>query len=251
MNKKYLIANSYSNEDCTIFYLLYIVLFFVIIFIIYKIILSFSKNEGFATVETTSNMLTPEQILMNLQVKNEELLNIKNSLQSKLQEQTNAIYIANNFSKVDSSSYDDELGLLLLDFASIKLPEIDTKDKKLIDTQNQLNVVLDEARHMKNFYKPGEIVSENSTFGIAKNDICYRSNGKPIKTTPDFIAKYPNCMVCTVEDPNDVYNTHSWQHTRTNIDKVCLYNPTAEKNSGVPNLDQCKKFCSISPISTK
>ena len=258
MNKKYLIVNSNSNEDCTIFYLLYIVLIFVIIFIIYKIIFSFSKRDGFSTVESTANLtlpvqneLTPEQVMNNLQIKNDELTNIKNSLQNKLQEQTNAIFMANNYIKVDSSSYNDELSFLLLDFSNIKLPEIDTSTKKMIDTQNELNIVIDEAKHMKNFYKPGEVVTENSTFGITKNNICYRHNGKPIQTTPAFTEQYPNCMVCTVESPNDVHNTHSWQHTKTNIDKVCLYNPTATSNSGIPNLDQCGKFCGISNFNKK
>jgi hypothetical protein len=120
--------------------------------------------------------------------------------------------------------------------------------KKIISKQSELDVILTEAKNMKNFYKPGDIVTLNSTFGISKNDICYRQNNKPIKPTPDFIAKYPNCMVCAIEDENDdidLKNTQGWINTKTNISKVCLYNPDANPNSGIANLEQCKTFCNI------
>ena len=261
MSKKYQIINSNINTDntneCTVFYLLYIVLFFVIVFIIYKIILCFSSpKEKFANVSTTTTNSTitttapilSQQIIDELKQKNTELTSIKDTLQNKLLEQSQAIYLSQNFNKVNPSSFNDQLSYLLVDFADTKFPELNMDKKKIISTQTELDNVLSEAADMKNFYKPGDIVTSNSTFGIGKNEICYRQNNVPIKPTPDFIAKYPNCMVCEVEnedDDIDLTNTPGWKHTKTNISKVCLYNPKANPNSGIPNLSQCKTFCNI------
>jgi hypothetical protein len=244
MNKKYQIVNSRSDEDCTIFYVLYIVLILVIVFIVYKIILNFSKIEGFELI--SDKKLSPEQIVEELKEKNNELNNLKNTLQNKLEEQSTAIYISQNFNKVDSSSFDDELTFLLVDFANTKLPEIDLDKKKILETNIELDNVLSEVSGMKNFYKPGDIVESGSTFGITRNDICYRHNGKPIKPTSDFITQYPNCMVCSVENKDTLEKSNAWANTKTNINKVCLYNPNAEANSGIPNMEQCQNFCGVS-----
>ena len=273
MNKKYEILNSKSEDDCTIFYILYIVLIFVVIFIIYKIIYNFTYSERFnnllelekyngndndnlqniyepfTTSNTTSNptlnMTHSNEILQELIEKNNQLTNIKNTIQDRLEKQSNAIYISQTYDKVDSSSFDDEMIFLLYEFSNTKFPEIDTDNKKFIQTQPELESVLSEAKLMKNFYKPGDIVTVNSTFGISKNDICHRHNGKLIKPTEEFLQKYPECMVCSVESENNVYDTNSWKNTKTNIDKVYLYNPAAESNSGIPNISDCQKFCGI------
>lgn len=280
MNKKYQIVNSNfnSNEDCTIFYILYIVLFFVIVFIIYKIIFNFTNLEKFQSInKLTSNSnqsdtvepfdnnmshdlnittqqlskLPTNEIITELVKKNNELQNITNTIQDKLTQQSQAIYISQNFNKIDPTSFNDELSYILTNVTDTQYPTIDFTGKRIISTQSELNNVLSEVKSMVNFYKPGDIVTANSTFGITKNDICYRANGKSIKPTPDFISKYPNCMVCTVESENSsLYDSKGWKETRTNIDKVCLYNPTAESNSGVPNLHDCQKFCSIPTTAT-
>lgn len=254
MSKKYQIINSNidsnTSNECTIFYLLYIVLFFVILFIIYKIIFCFSNpKEGFEnTLTSKTETKSSQQIIDDLKYKNDELSNMKNTLQDKLLEQSQAIYLSQNFNKVDPSSYNEQLSYLLIDFADTKLPELNMDKKKIINTQTELDTILAEAANMKNFYKPGDIVNTNSTFEIGKNEICYRQNNKPIKPTPEFIAKYPECMVCAVEDEIDdvdLVNTSGWANTKTNISKVCLYDPKAKPNSGIPNLEQCKTFCNI------
>ena len=285
MSKNYQIINSNTDtnntDECTIFYVLYIVLFFVIVFIVYKIIFCFnSPKEGFANVstttipqtgtqnasktisktepkialktlpKTTSKTLpkTQQQIMDDLKQKNAELANMKDTLQNKLLEQSQAIYLSQNFNKVDPSSFNDQLSYLLVDFADTRFPEINMDKKKVINTQTELDTVLADAANMKNFYKPGEIVKANSTFGIGKNEICYRQNNIPIKPTPEFMAKYPECMVCAVEDETnneDLFNTPGWKNTKTNISKVCLYDPKAKPNSGIPNLAQCKTFCNV------
>jgi hypothetical protein len=268
MNKKYEILNLNPNVDCTIFYVLYIVLFFVIIFVIYKIIYNFSNHEKFSNLlkmtnnfnnkfenfdtvssssqnQTKTNNIVPNQIMTELIEKNKELTNIKNVIQEKLEKQSQAIYLSQNYDKVDSSSFNDEMMFLMDKFSNTNFPSVDLTNKTVIKTQPELDSILSEAKLMKNFYNPGDIVNSNSTFSIDKNNICYRSNGQLVKPTVEFLQKYPECMVCSVESEQNLYNTNSWKTTKTNINKVCLYNPDAETNSGIPNLSDCQNFCGI------
>jgi hypothetical protein len=94
----------------------------------------------------------------------------------------------------------------------------------------------------KNIYKPGDIVNQNSTFNIGKNEICYRNKDKLLDIDNKFINNYPNCMVCSINDNKD---TIGWTNTHTNIDKICLFNTNPEPNSGIPNFDNCKTMCNI------
>jgi len=244
MNNKYEILNSKSNYDSIIFYLLYIVLIFVVVFIIFKIIYKFNNYENFKNTTDNQNKLSPET-MQELIEKNNELTNIKNSIQDKLEKQSKAIYISQNYDKIDSSSFDNEVDFILGKFNSTTFPQMNLDGKKIINTESDLSSVLNEVKLMKNFYKPGDIVLTNSTFDIDKNKICYRQDGKLIKPTVDFLQKYPECMVCTVESEQNLYESNPWKTTKTNINKVCLYNPTAETNSGIPNLNDCKKFCNV------
>jgi len=253
MSKKYQIINSNTDsnclDECTIFYILYIVLFFVIIFIIYKIIFGFyqkkEKFENVSQIPSISSTITSQEILHDLTEKNKELNTIKDTLENKLIEQSQAIYISNNFNKVDSSSFNDELSYLLVNFSGTKFPEFNMDNKKIINNQKELDIIMTESKNMKNIYIPGDIVTSNSTFNISKDDICYRYNNKPIKPTLEFMTKYPNCMVCAVEDNNNIKDTLGWKHTKTNISKVCLYDPKATDKTGTPNLAQCKSYCNI------
>ena len=63
MSKKYQITNLNQDDDCTIFYLLYIVLFFVVIFIIYKVIFIYNKTESFDNT-IGSKIQSTEQIML-------------------------------------------------------------------------------------------------------------------------------------------------------------------------------------------
>ena len=196
------------------------------------------------TTNTTNNVNT------NLYSENKSTHNSTNkfkndkNVKNELSKQSNLNYINENFNKPDSSSFYNELSYTLRNFTKNKFPELDMENKKIINNKIELDAVLSEVSGMKNFYTPGDIVSSGSSFDITKNDICYKNNNL-IKNTPDFMTKYPNCMVCAVENESNLYNTQSWKNTKTNISKVCLYNPTATSNSGIPNLEQCKTFCNV------
>ena len=246
MNKKYIIQNSYQNtdniNDCFVFYLLYIILFFVVVFTIYKVTLNFKNNyENF----DQNNKLSPEEVVNELKSKNNELLDIKNKLEKTLEHQSRATYITNNFEKIDETSFQNELNAINNDFYNTNFSSIDISKFDVINNINDYNNVVSEIHHFKNFYKPGDIVTSNSTFNINKNDICYRSNGKPINADPNFISNYPDCMVCSVENEQNLYNSNTWKDTKTNISKVCLFNKNTVPNSGIPNEEQCKQFCNI------
>mgnify|MGYP003385989585 FL=1 len=119
------------------------------------------------------------------------------------------------------------------------------KKYRIIKNEKQLQKIIDEAKTFKNNYKPGDIVTDKSSFNIGKNDICYRTDGKRMKLTPEFTDKYPQCMVCNTIDKEDLADSDTWKNTRTNINEVCLFNPKSKKDSGIPNLAGCKKMCGV------
>jgi hypothetical protein len=66
-----------------------------------------------------------------------------------------------------------------------------------------------------------------------------------MKLTKEFKEKYPQCMVCNIVSDKDLTDSDTWKNTKTNINEVCLFNPNSKKNSGIPNLNQCKKMCNV------
>jgi hypothetical protein len=235
MSKKYIISNinSDSNND-GIIYLFYIILFFIIIFFIRNFLYSDYFIDSFANVSS-------EQIKSESNIKSDELDNLKN----KLKQQNRDLYIYQNFNKIDPSSFDIELGIIKNDFYKTDLPGIDVSKYVIINSQPKLDLIINQCSSMKNYYKPGEIVTANSSLSIDKNNICYRSKGKPLDNINEVSKNYPDCMVCSVLPDSDVNDSNSWKHTKTNIDKVCLFNTNAPKDSNIPDLNQCKKFCSL------
>ncbi len=251
---KYEILNSKSSNDCLIVKFLYIVLFVVVVIIVWKFSSKYilNQNENFF-VQNQENILnmTQQELIEQLEKKNNEISNIKNTVQDALNKQSTAIYIAQNFNKIDSESFDNELNFLLYDFASTKFPIIDlekyTKNGHVIENEDDLKNILTDVSKMKNIYNVGDIVKADSSFNITRNDICYKNSENKFNkiSTEELIEKYPECMVCEVRSESNLKNSPSWKNTKTNIKKVCLFNPSAEPNSGIPNLDECKKICQV------
>lgn len=155
-----------------------------------------------------------------------------------------AYYISSNFDKIDDESFKGT-DFLTHRFNSDGYPQIDLKNFKVIENQEQLDNVIGEVKTFKNYYKPGDIVTDKSSFNINSTNICYRADGKPMKLTEEFKEKYPQCMVCSVVDKKDLPDSDTWRETKTNINTVCLFNPESKNNSGIPNLSECKKMCKI------
>lgn len=261
--------NTDTKINCFLSGLFYLILLFVVLYLItsiyHKFKLAYLSNpnenfESFLNVKSHQelnqelnqqlNQEQNQQLQMeNLIKKNNELNNIKDKLKNVLDEQNKAIFLSQNYDKINSSSFDGKMDFFLTDFSNTNFPLVDIKDKKIIKTESELNNLLTKVSKMKNFYKPGEIVDAYSDFNIGPSDICYRD----LKNKNVLMEQLPNCMVCSVksmsnqpENVNNLINSKSWKNTKTNIDKVCLFNPNAENNSGVANLEQCQKFCNIS-----
>ena len=238
MNKKYIILNSDNQNNSTIFYLFYIVIIFATLSLFVNLF-SYGRQENFADSTTKDN----NKILTELETKNKELTLIKTTLENKLKEQSRATYLSSNFNKVDESSFTDEMDFLDIYFENTDLPQIDLNKYTIVTTQNDLDNKIKQASKFVNLYKAGDIVTENSSFNIDKKKICYPDANGNITIDQDFLKTYPDCMACSIND--DYKDTKSWTNTRTNIDKVCLFNQTAAENSGITTMTDCKNLCKI------
>ena len=182
-------------------------------------------------------------------IKNEELNLSKSKLEDEIKSQARAYYISSNFDKIEPESFKD-MEFIAKRFDSQGYPQVNLKNFRVIKNQDQLDKVVDEVKTFKNYYKPGDIVTDNSSFNITKDNICYRTDGKPMKVNKQFKEKYPQCMVCSVVDKEDLADSDTWKDTKTNINEVCLFNPESKKDSGIPNLEGCQKMCSISNVNS-
>lgn len=189
--------------------------------------------------------LTLEQELQEAKTLANALKVTKETLEENMQKQARSLYLANNFYKVDDSSFNNELTFINDDFSDIRLPENDFKGKILITTNSQWNDLLSKASSYKNLYKPGDVVIKPSNYNITKDTICYKDYETHLANDPNFKKKYPECMVCSVNPDSDYKNTKSWKNTQTNIHKVCLFNPNAPNDSTILNYNGCRNLCSL------
>lgn len=208
---------------------------------------SVPDNMSVSTSVDTLNPqnLTVDQQLQLFKTQNNTLKMSKDALEDSIRKQARALFLANNFYKIDDSSFNNEVNFINDDFADIRLPESDFNNKTLISTQQDWNNLLTKASGYKNLYKPGDVVIKSSDYNISKDTICYKDYETHLSNDPSFKTKYPECMVCAVNPDADYKNTKSWKNTKTNIHKVCLFNPNAPNNSTILNYTGCKNLCNI------
>lgn len=246
MNKKYKIINSNNENDsiCNLSILsilIYIILFSIIFYLIYKLIFQKENFENFVDTENNNN----QAIIEELKQENKELSEIKSSLENKAKLLDRANFLTNNFDKLNEESGDMLSNDIYSSFAKINIPQVDINNYRIILNQNDLSAVISNLSNYKNFYKPGEIVTMPSSEIIDKNIICYQNKGKVIETDPEFLEKYPQCMVCSVNNSPNLTETIGWKNTKTNISEVCLFNPDPDVKFPVASLEDCKKMCKI------
>jgi len=235
-----------KNYNPSIDYFFYIIILLLLLITIYFLFKQKYFNESFtnSSIPLSEKKPSPESLLeiqnKNLKTENEQLINLKTTLNTLLEEQSRGIYLSNNFNKIDENSFLNELSVLDNDFKKTKLPEIDISKYNVIDNEQEFEKLIEQTKTFKNIYKPGDIVTQDSDFNISKNDICYNNlhNSEEIK-------KYPNCMVCSINNPNTYDVQKSWKNTKTNINSLCLFNPIASESSGILNYDGCKKLCKL------
>lgn len=190
-------------------------------------------------------ILTMEQQLQEFKSTNNALKMSKQTLEESMKKQARALYLANNFYRIDNSSLNNEVSFINDDFVDIRLPETDFNGKTLVSTQQEWSDLLAKANEYKNLYKPGDVVIKPAEYNISKDTICYKDYETHLSNDPNFKKKYPECMVCSVNPDTDYKNTKSWKNTKTNIHKVCLFNPNAPNNSTLLNYNGCKNLCTL------
>ena len=232
-----------SQKYCYTIYILYIVILITIVYLIYKFI--YFNNDTFDNIlnnisTSDTNNISPV-IIKELIQKEKNFNNIKEKINNKIKEHDNALYISNNFNQINPNSFNMNKEFIDLYFYDYNYPSIDLTNYNVINDKFELNNLIEQASKFKNIYQPGEIVNAPSSFNNIndfKNKICFKSNN-------DLNKKYSDCMVCSVNPSNDYKNTNSWKNTSTNIKDLCLFNLNAQPNTGIANLDDCKKLCNI------
>ncbi len=278
MNKKYTIVNtSLDNSNLCIDNIFYIVIFILVIYLVIQIILTkyidnfsnyienFFNNatsitaqakpatstasqnviNGISNVSTSPENMSIEQELQNAKSTLNTLKLSKNILEESMKKQAKALYLSNNYYKIDDSSFDNEISFINDNFADIRLPQSDFNNKTLVKTTSEWNDLISKANNYKNFYEPGDVVIKPSDANISKDNICYKDYESHLTNDPSFKQKYPECMVCSVNPDTDYKNTKSWKNTKTNIEKVCLFNPNIKNNSTNLNYDGCRNLCGL------
>jgi hypothetical protein len=237
------IETGFRSDKKNIDYFFYII---ILILLIYAIILYI--NYFLFPVKILSERflsVAEQELITSLRSENEMLLDTHDKIVKKLKQQTRASFLSSNYDKVDEASYSDENNFINASFNTTKLSEIDINKFKVIKTEEELNDILTKASKFKNIYEPGDNVVEDSNFNITSENICYNTYQESIRNDPDFIKNHPKCMVCSIHPIQTYKDTPSWKATQTNIEHVCLYNPSAESNSKYLNYDGCMKMCNI------
>ena len=210
-----------------------------------NILNTITDNGALITTNATIETPTSEMELQNVQSQVNALKMSKQALEENMKNQARAYYLSNNYYKIDDSSFNNELSFINDDFIDIRLPQSDFNGKSVISTNAEWNDIVSKANSYKNLYNPGDIVIKPSEYNITKDTICYKDYETHLLNDPNFKKKHPECMVCSVNPESDYKNTKSWKNTKTNIHKVCLFDPNAPANSAVLNYDGCRKLCKL------
>jgi hypothetical protein len=198
-----------------------------------------------STTGETRQPLTIEQQLQEIKTQNNALKMSKETLEESMKKQARALFLAKNFYRIDDSSFNNEVTFINDNFVDVRLPQSEFNGKRIVSTQQEWNDLLTKASGYKNLYKPGDVVIKPADYNISKDTVCYKDYETHLSNDPNFKKKYPECMVCSVNPDSDYKNTKSWKNTKTNIHKVCLFNPNAPDNSTILNYNGCKNLCSL------
>jgi hypothetical protein len=144
------------------------------------------------------------------------------------------IELIKNYTKINDTDFNNIKSYALetfFDNGNITIPSL--KDNAMIiDSNDNLNLLISKTLNLKNIYKVGEKVLHDSTFYITNNDICY-SNIPSSET-----GLYNGCVVCSINPSNNYMATKN----KTNIESVCLYNDNKINNT-IPTSSLCESVC--------
>ena len=145
-----------------------------------------SFTIGGSSTESQAQVLTIEQQLEEAKSQNNALKVSRETLEESMKKQARALFLSNNFYRIDDSSFNNEISFINNDFVDIRLPASDFDGKTLIKTQQDWNDLLAKANGYKNLYKVGDIVIKPSEYNISKDTICYKDYETHLSNDPNF-----------------------------------------------------------------
>ena len=203
-------------------YFIYIIIFILVLTIIFGLI----NNKSTSRYNTKENFTNNKELQKELENYKKKILLIEIE-EEKIKTE---LEILKNYEKIN----DDEFIDIKMNTNIGNIPtELKGNNIKIINSNDELLYLLSKSHRQKNIYKVGEAVTNDSTFYINKNDICY----KDIPTSDRHL--YEGCLVCSINPTNNYLKTE----TKTNINSVCLYNNKSNKDKSIPSSTLCKGLC--------
>ncbi len=128
-----------KNKDCynlnKIIYIVYFIILFAIIYLVYIFI--YFKNESFENININTNNNNKEQ-LANCIHSQKELDKIKKKIIDRINQREKAIYIQDNFYKINSDTFIDS-DYINLYFNNQTFPSKNLSDYKIVSNDFQLS----------------------------------------------------------------------------------------------------------------
>lgn len=208
-------------------YFIYIIIFILVL----TIIISLIKNNKNKIIENFNEI--PTDVVTNELDKYKKELELSKIKEDKLKVE---IELIKNYTKINDDDFINVQNHALKTFFNgnaITIPVLND-NVKIIDSIQNLNILISKTSNLKNIYKVGEKVLLDPTFYITNNDICF--NNVPSSET----GLYTGCTVCSINPSNNYMSSKN----KTNIESVCLYNDDEnKKDKSIPTSFECEGIC--------
>jgi hypothetical protein len=210
-------------------YFIYIIIFILVLTIIISLIIN-NKNK---IIENFDEI--PTDVVTNELDKYKKELELSKIKEDKLKVE---IELIKNYTKINDDDFDNIKKHALKTFfngdnTTTTIPTLND-NVKIIDSNENLNILISKTSNLKNIYKVGEKVLLDPTFYITNNDICF--NNVPSSET----GLYTGCTVCSINPSNNYMSSKN----KTNIESVCLYNDDEnKKDKSIPTSFECEGIC--------
>ncbi len=180
-----------------------------------------------------SNSTIDIDVIKNELEENKKALELSKLKEEKLKVE---VEIVKNYTKINDNEFANIYTHALKTFFNGGNTTIPTLNDtvKIIDSNDNLNLLISKTSNLKNIYKVGEKVLRDSTFYITNNDICYNN----IPTSEKGL--YTGCTVCSINPSNNYMSSKN----KTNIESICLYNDSENKiDKTIPTSNDCEGIC--------
>lgn len=227
-------------------YFIYIIIFILVLTIIISLFrnkhTSLSKKVSKNIIEkfdedlmgsSNSNSTIDIDVIKNELEETKKTLELLKLKEEKLKVE---VEIVKNYTKINDNEFANIYTHAIKTFfndGNINRPTLNDT-AKIIDSNENLNLLISKTSTLKNIYKVGEKVLRDSTFYITNNDICY--NNIPASER----GLYTGCVACSINPSNNFMASKN----KTNIESVCLYNDSENKmDKSIPTSNDCEGIC--------